>query len=140
MRTLFEPGHQMHLRHGHARVGRHTPTYRTWRAMHSRCRPQGHYGLKGITVCPRWLVFENFLTDMGERPDGTSIDRIDTTGHYTPDNCRWATKSVQATNRRPCGSGCLCGLHSKSAETRAKLSAAAEAQHARRRKALAGTA
>lgn len=133
MRTLFAPGHQMHLRHGHARVGRHTPTYRTWRAMLSRCRPNGHYGLKGITVCARWLVFEDFLADMGERPDGTTIDRIDTTGNYTPDNCRWVTKTVQATNRRPCPPDCACGLHHKSAETRAKLAAAATAQHARRR-------
>lgn len=81
-----------------------TPTYRSWDHMKQRCLNPNNdryndYGGRGIKVCERWLSFDNFLADMGERPDGTTIDRIDTDGDYTPDNCRWATTSAQQSNR-----------------------------------------
>ena len=82
-----------------------TPTYHTWEGMKQRClNPEAtrypDYGAKGITVCDRWLDFQNFLADMGERPEDHTLDRINPFGHYEPSNCRWATRKVQANNTR----------------------------------------
>lgn len=80
--------------------------YVSWQQMIYRCYLPTRlafkdYGGRGIKVCDRWLKFENFLADMGERPEGDwSIDRMDTNGNYEPGNCRWATRLQQNQNRR----------------------------------------
>src|SRR5262245_17598928 len=74
--------------------------YRCWESMLQRCfNPRNpwysFYGGRGITVCERWLIFENFYADVGDPPPGLSLDRIDNNGNYEPSNCRWATSAVQ---------------------------------------------
>lgn len=80
-------------------------SYKSWEMMLQRCTNSNrdnykHYGGRGITVCDRWLKFENFYADMGDRPEGTSIDRIDVNGNYEPRNCKWSTHKEQCINRR----------------------------------------
>lgn len=97
---------KQHLResrtiHGYTK----TRTYRSWSQMKNRCGNPNYinyssYGGRGIKVCERWENFENFLEDMGERPLGKSLDRIDVDGDYEPNNCRWATLEEQAQNKR----------------------------------------
>ena len=94
-------------KHGYAARGRHHPLYEVWWTMIERCqnphvRSYPNYGGRAITVCARWRRdFAAFLADMGERPAGTSIDRINNDGDYEPGNCRWATPKEQAANKRP---------------------------------------
>jgi hypothetical protein len=88
--------------HGKSR----TPIYNSWLSMKSRCLNKNNkhyadYGGRGITICKEWLVFENFYADMGDRPDGLSLDRVDNMGNYEPSNCRWANWITQNNNRRP---------------------------------------
>ena len=93
-------------KHGHKRKGQMTGTYSTWIGMRQRCcNPRSprymDYGGRGIGVCDRWLnSFENFLEDMGEKPEGLTLERVNNNGDYEPGNCIWGTYYVQGNNTR----------------------------------------
>jgi len=101
-----QPSGIVQLMRGNWKHGKYkTPEYNAWRSMRQRCRvlsPRfGNYSGRGISVCPRWQSFDNFLADMGPRPSPRhSLDRIDNSGNYEPNNCRWATLGQQNNNHR----------------------------------------
>lgn len=92
--------------HGRTRGAKMTGVYSVWRSMITRCtnsnvRSWRQYGGRGIRVCDRWRTdYSAFELDMGPRPSGTSLDRIDVNGHYEPSNCRWASRDTQSLNTR----------------------------------------
>lgn len=97
-------GFTANLIHGGA-AGDMAGSYRSWRSMKQRCidpssRGWCDYGAKGITVCERWMTYENFYSDMGDRPDGYSLERIDVTQGYSPENCKWIPLHEQSKNKR----------------------------------------
>jgi hypothetical protein len=105
----YVPGH--HLAQHNRRAARRThgasrtPTYKSWEMMVRRCTNPDHdsyplYGGAGVTVCERWQKFENFLRDMGERPEGTTLSRYGDVGNYEKSNCAWHTRAQQAVERR----------------------------------------
>lgn len=92
------------FKHGHASKNR-TSTYTVWKSMRQRClNPKNaawpSYGGRGISICERWNSFPNFLSDMGVRPPGLTLERKDNGSGYEPDNCKWATRSEQGRNKR----------------------------------------
>src|SRR6185436_15060270 len=91
--------------HGQSRTGKKTTLFTTWSTMRQRCENPKHpnfdrYGGRGIRVCDRWQVFENFLDDMGNPENGQTIDRINNERGYEPGNCRWADRKSQTRNTR----------------------------------------
>lgn len=94
------------IEHGNAIRGKLSPAYLSYRSMKARCLDKNHpyyynYGGRGVTICETWLTsFESFLNDMGNRPTGCTLDRINSNGNYCKENCKWSTYKEQANNRR----------------------------------------
>lgn len=98
-------GNKRAATHGHTRNGGwRSPTYHSWKSMRRRCSDPDDkdYGGRGIGVCKRWDKFEKFLSDMGERPAGKTLDRINSNKNYSPSNCKWSTASEQQNNKTNC--------------------------------------
>jgi hypothetical protein len=128
----FSEEHKQHLRerdynwlrkHGYASREQKSPTWLSWHSMLDRVtNPNANrydrYGGRGIRIHSSWFEFANFLADMGERPTGMTLDRIDNDGHYEPGNCRWADVNTQNNNRKystACKEGCTCKRHRRAA-------------------------
>lgn len=97
------------------RTPKKSPTYNSWNSMRQRCNNENredykYYGMIGVTYAPEWDKFENFLADVGVRPEGTTLDRIDPFGNYEPSNVRWATPEQQANNQRRFYAGTETGV------------------------------
>jgi len=95
---------QINYSHGHSGDDK-SKTYATWRSMNRRCNNKNqkcykNYGGRGIKVCEKWKKFEGFLQDMGEKPNGMTLDRVDNNGDYCKENCRWITNKEQQRNTR----------------------------------------
>lgn len=104
-RNCCMDGNQNRKEHGGRPSGKKSATYNSWQSMKRRCTDTGrdnaaHYALAGVSFDPAWERFEDFLSDMGERPKGCTLDRIDNSKGYTKENCRWATPTQQTRNRR----------------------------------------
>ncbi|WP_198432732.1 hypothetical protein [Burkholderia ubonensis] len=96
---------ECYRKHGHTKGKKFSPEYHSWASMMTRCtNPKSSkyadYGGRGILVCERWHDFENFLADMGLRPEGTTLERKEVNGNYEPGNCIWATRKRQSNNTR----------------------------------------
>ncbi len=104
-KEAYERWYASRVKHGGYIGGKEQPEHYVWRTMRDRCCNPNHkayryYGGRGITVCDRWMEYENFLADMGHRPSKLhSLDRIDNNKGYEPGNCRWATRSEQQKNK-----------------------------------------
>lgn len=129
-------------KHGHAK--RNSPEYRVWSQMLMRCtNPRAPnfiaYGGAGVSVCERWArSFVAFLADMGERPAGTTLDRINNDGNYEPGNCRWATPREQAINRRTTRMVEIDGLRLSLTDHARRIGISDTALHYRLRMGFAG--
>jgi len=119
---------EVHSARGRHHESHNNSTYSSWIHMNSRCNNPNsngynNYGGRGIKICDRWKIYENFRDDMGEKPGSEySIDRIDNDGNYEPDNCRWSTFKEQMNNQgnkicplcgKTCGSGAGLALHKR---------------------------
>lgn len=112
--------------HGHASHYNTTGTYNSWKSMKRRCSDTNFhqykdYGGRGITVCERWSLFDNFLADMGPRPKGHSIERINNDEGYTPDNCKWILNREQHQNKRPAQRNPMTAAHKASISAALRL-------------------
>jgi len=103
---ITKPHKPTNLTHGHTKKGNVSREFHSWHGMKQRCtnpktKHYNYYGGRGITICDRWLnSFTDFIEDMGPRPEGKSLDRINNDGNYEPNNCKWSTQVEQLKNRR----------------------------------------
>lgn len=114
-------------------------TYECWVNMKTRCLNPAYvqferYGGRGVTVCARWLSFENFIADMGPKPDGLTIERRDNDGNYEPGNCYWASRREQALNRKSSQLATVGGVTACAHEWADRLGVSYNAFHTRARR------